>query len=63
MCLFKKMIKKSKKNFFFYLRGRVVPKRSGSRAIKRVFNVRRPTPCDPIKIKHFRANGGIRATS
>jgi hypothetical protein len=49
--------------FGIFLRGFVVPNRSGSSAINRLFNVRLPTPCGPIKIKHFLANGGIRATS
>ena len=51
------------KPWFWVLRGLVVPKRSGSRSIRRVFKVRRPTPCGPINIKHLRAKGGIRATS
>jgi len=66
MYLLKNIFKKKDSFVFFlhlFLRGFVVPNRSGSNAIKRLFNVRLPTPCGPIKTKHFRANGGIRATS
>jgi len=64
MYLLKNIFKKNPFSFLhLFLRGFVVPNRSGSNAIKRLFNVRLPTPCGPIKTKHFRANGGIRATS